>query len=358
MLFAVIFAVAAAMLPVPGPAEELYFPEGITLIGEEAFAGCSGVYSVTLPEGLEEIQARAFADTEMYYITIPESVRTIAENAFEGVTTPMLIRTIPGTEGMRYAMTNGVDFEAETVCRALLIGQGGYPSPYTLSGPAKDVVTMKKAISDRFEVTIRQDLTKGQILEEIAAVLGRAREEDISLLYYSGHGYMSDDPGMNGALVGIDHSTYLTAAELRNALDRIPGRKIVIIDACYSGAMIGRSTARGSGTAGGKEAPAKTFVHAFLSRKMRGENLAASPYYVMVSSTGTEKSWENKDGGIFTEAFAASREQGDGNRDGIVTMLECYSYTRNRVREKAEENGLGQSVQVYPEECRQFGIFR
>lgn len=358
MAASVIIAAAGTGMHASGAsAEGLYVPEALSVIEEEAFAGCAGIRSVELPEGVKTIQSRAFADTEIYYISIPESMETIEPDAFEGVTTPMLIRTIPGTEGVRFAMASGVDFEADTTRKALLIGQGGYPYPYDLSGPMKDIETMRGTLAGRFETRIQQDLSKDQILSSIAEAFSGAGEEDISLFYYSGHGRLSDDPEMNGALVGIDNKSYVTAAELRSALDCIPGRKIVIIDACYSGAMIARSAGK-SGTENGGQTPAASFVQAFTAARTRGKNLAASPYYVMVSSTGAEKSWENDDGGIFTGAFAESRDQGDTNHDGIVTMLESYSYVRNKVKQTAEASRLEQNVQVYPEGCYRFGLFR
>ena len=359
MLFAVF-----ALMTTPGEsrAEEFAIPEETRIIEEEAFAGCTGIRSICLPEGLEEIRSRAFADTALYLAEMPESVENIATDAFSGITTPLLIRTSSGSESMRYAMANRIDFEAGTIRRALLIGQNDYPYPNKLTGPGKDLTKMEAALSDCFEVTVRKNLTASQILTEISSVFSGAKEEDISLFYYSGHGLESDNPADNGSLVGIEFNAYVTAAQLRSALDSIPGRKIVIIDACYSGGMIGRGTRRGENAEvteeSVREAPAVSFMAAFTTPRLRGRSLAAQPYFVMVSSTGSEESWENRDGGYFTGAFTESRRMGDANADGVVTLLESYNYTRNRVNTIMEAEGLEQSVQVYPENCYWFGLFR
>lgn len=362
-VLAILAVFITASVPGGSRAEALTIPEESRIIGEEAFAGCTGIRSVYLPEGVEEIRERAFAETEIYTVEMPESVESIAADAFDGVTTPLLIRTLPGTEAVSFAMANRIDFEAETVRRALLIGQDNYPYPNTLSGPGKDLTRMKTTLSDIFEVTMRKDLTAAQILDEIAATFSGATEEDISLFYYSGHGNLSNDPETNGALVGIEYNQLVTAAQLRSALDSIPGRKIVIIDACYSGALIGRSTMLRAKSAseentGGQEAPAISFMTAFTKPRLRGRSLAVQPYYVMVSSTGAEISWENNSGGFFTGAFTESRSMGDANSDGIVTMLESYNYARNKVNTVAAAENVEQSVQVYPENCYWFGLFR
>ncbi len=60
-------------------------PEGVTSIDEGAFYNCSGLTSVTLPEGLKSIKHQAFHGcTGLSDITIPEGVTSIANAAFSG----------------------------------------------------------------------------------------------------------------------------------------------------------------------------------------------------------------------------------------------------------------------------------
>lgn len=51
-------------------------------IGEEAFMGCTSLKSVTLPEGIEKIDTRAFSLCKFSSFTIPESVTYIGYGAF------------------------------------------------------------------------------------------------------------------------------------------------------------------------------------------------------------------------------------------------------------------------------------
>ncbi len=58
-------------------------PEGVTSIGNSAFEDCLGLTSVTIPEGVTSIGKLAFYQcSELFDITIPNSVTSIGESAF------------------------------------------------------------------------------------------------------------------------------------------------------------------------------------------------------------------------------------------------------------------------------------
>jgi len=62
----------------------LRLPAGLEVIEDEAFMGLA-CEAVIIPEGCTAIGARAFANCKaLAYVRIPASVKTIAENAFEG----------------------------------------------------------------------------------------------------------------------------------------------------------------------------------------------------------------------------------------------------------------------------------
>lgn len=54
----------------------------VTEIGDEAFMGCSSLYTITLPGTIEKIAARAFMNCSFTSFTIPESVTEIGYGAF------------------------------------------------------------------------------------------------------------------------------------------------------------------------------------------------------------------------------------------------------------------------------------
>ncbi len=60
-------------------------PDSVTSIGAHAFANCRSLASITIPEGVTSIENNAFYNCEsLASITIPEGVTSIGDNAFCG----------------------------------------------------------------------------------------------------------------------------------------------------------------------------------------------------------------------------------------------------------------------------------
>ena len=77
----------AASLPAGAQTDAtLWIPVSAKIISEEAFYGCTSIVSVDVPQGVEEIGARAFAFSTIKEIYLPQSVEIIAFDAFEGCT--------------------------------------------------------------------------------------------------------------------------------------------------------------------------------------------------------------------------------------------------------------------------------
>lgn len=238
--------------------------------------------------------------------------------------------------------------------RALLIGQdyiGNTEGISTLRGCAYDIAGMQSMLEDMpgtlYEVTKKSNLTKSEMLIAIDNAFAGANENDVSLFYYTGHGFTPWYTGdiNTGALVGYDCEG-LTVDELKKKLDTIPGKKIIILDSCHSGAYIGKSTASLKEAA---EAFNQSVISVFASGTPK--NLAKSGYYVLTSSHSTEVSWANSSSySMFTGEilYGSGLNSSDGampadtSGDKKISLQECYSY--------AYENTLeNQHAQVYPE---------
>lgn len=64
--------------------QSVVLPSTITTINSDAFYGCSKLGSVNLPEGLTAINLRAFYNCNLTNITIPSTVSSIGNKAFQG----------------------------------------------------------------------------------------------------------------------------------------------------------------------------------------------------------------------------------------------------------------------------------
>ena len=73
----------SVILTYTGSDSSLTIAEGITEIGSYAFANCTSLESVVLPESIEKINAGAFRNTGLTSITFPENLEYIGVAAFE-----------------------------------------------------------------------------------------------------------------------------------------------------------------------------------------------------------------------------------------------------------------------------------
>ncbi|MDR0324851.1 MAG: leucine-rich repeat domain-containing protein [Oscillospiraceae bacterium] len=66
---------------------DVYIPNSVTIIGENAFYGCTGLTNITIPDGVTSIGYRAFSDcTGLTSVIIPDGVTSIGSQAFRGCT--------------------------------------------------------------------------------------------------------------------------------------------------------------------------------------------------------------------------------------------------------------------------------
>lgn len=349
---------------------EALLPGQLTEIGAEAFSGDTAIREAVIPDGVVAIGERAFYGcANLAKITIHGGVTELGDQALAACTEDLLICTEPDSAACAYARANAIDYQAGTAYRALLIAQTyARDSTLTLEGPENDVAAVAdclEAFSETpYRVSVARELTAQGILEAVGEAFGSATPQDVSLLYYSGHGVFSQDAQAQGALLGADGQDSVTAGQLRDALDRVPGRKIVIIDACYSGNFLNSGAALRSLPATAETAPVEdftaSFIRAFSARKRGG--LASEGYFVLTAASADEESYEalidDSVMGLFTsclvEGCGWNRADlpADDNANGVITLQEAYRYAVDAL------STPWQHAQVYPASCTWFGMLR
>ncbi len=243
--------------------------------------------------------------------------------------------------------------EPQPVYRAVLVGNVYSGSGIQLDGCDTDVAAMRTMLSAMtgtpYQISSYIDLSATGITSAINSAFAGAKACDVSLFHFSGHGRT------DGAIAGTG-STFITPAQLRACLDQIPGTKIIIIDACYSGHMIGKSD-------GGSLA--SDFTSAFISgfSSFNRDNLASNGYHVMTACSSTQQSKTLYDGRIYFGAFTYGvcygsgydewyqttlpRWFADSDSNGAITLREAYAYACKRVDYLASMVTMNQSAQYY-----------
>ena len=85
---------------------DMILPADLITIEEESFENCA-FYSIEIPEGVQTIKTRAFADSKtLRRISIPESVSYIEADAFDG-TTCLVVYCESGSYASQYAKNKG-----------------------------------------------------------------------------------------------------------------------------------------------------------------------------------------------------------------------------------------------------------
>lgn len=241
--------------------------------------------------------------------------------------------------------------------RALLIGNT-YDGD--LPGCDRDANSMASLLGTMtatpYKVTKKLNVSASTIKSSISSAFSGAKSTDVSLFYYSGHGVQS-----SGSLVGDDYIT-LSFSELRSALDRVPGDKIVILDSCFSGNAINKGD-ENEVTEADMEAYANAAMEAFSNDAVeKSGELASGRYYVMTAcrkdqTSLTVSSNSGKYVGLFTYCFEqacgwdelnSSRlsMSADSNGDKKITLNEAYNKTSALVKSIRPN---GQVTRVNPE---------
>lgn len=218
---------------------------------------------------------------------------------------------------------------------ALLIATHEHEDPALrrLTAPAADVEALAAVLRDPaiagFEVTVLINEPHYRVGEAIAELYRARRRDDLTFLYFTGHGLKDDDGRLYLATSNTRRDsllfTSLPAEQLDYAMEGCASRqKVLVLDCCYSGAF-----------PAGRGVKADTEVHALEKFQGRGRT-------VLTASDSTQYSFEGDQvhgsapQSVFTRHLVEGLREGsaDLDGDGDITVDELYSYVHDRVVEE------------------------
>ena len=169
---------------------------------------------------------------------------------------------------------------------------------------------------EQIRVLIDEDATRNNILRTMRQVFLKADENDVVMLYYSGH-------GLPGSFLPVDFDGFnnkLRHDDIKDLLEESKAKhKLCLADACHSGSLMAMRAPF--------DKKLKKYYDAF-------ENSSGGTA-LLLSSKGDEFSLEDKGlrQGIFSHYLIRGlKGEADHNKDKIVTVDELFDFVYDKVR--------------------------
>lgn len=208
------------------------------------------------------------------------------------------------------------------------IAVGDYGGDGDLPFAVADVHRTADALQSRenaraFEVSsatlTNRDVTASRVLSTLASLSVSLPDDGTTMIHVSGHGSIED--GEPALLVRTEQGGIapLALSRLYEAVGRLPGTVVVILDLCHSGATI-------ADRAG---VTAEAVIESLKERR------AVSPI-LFVASKGREKAHiDPRAGGSVFAITLARALRGEADlypRDGVVSLSEMYRFVQRETR--------------------------
>lgn len=169
---------------------------------------------------------------------------------------------------------------------------------------------------ENIKILIDEDATKGNIKNAMSETFMKADQNDLILLYFSGH-------GLQGSFLPIDFDGFnnkLFHEEITSILEMSPAKyKLLIADACHSGGLL---AAKGS-------------IENILSSYYTSLANANPGTALIMSSKSDETSLESSGlrQGVFSHFLIRGlKGEADSNGNSIVTVDELFNFIYHNVR--------------------------
>lgn len=213
---------------------------------------------------------------------------------------------------------------------------------------AKTLQTSSKPIFRKVEVKLltNKQATRKEILQGMTWLRKQMTQRDVAILMFAGHG--SKDSDGNFYLIPADFdsedlfASAVSGDQVKSSIASLPGRVLVLLDACHAG------------TVGGDKRRAGGSLADDLVRDLVTDDYGV---VVMCSAMGREFAHESDsvEHGYFTLALIEGLSgKGDYNKDGVVHLNELDLYASDRV--KALAQGKQHPVTTKPTSIRSFPL--
>ncbi len=215
--------------------------------------------------------------------------------------------------------------------KALLIGNSTFPNDthnlQSLEGPVNDISVLRDALTDPevglFEPTAVRMLperTMAEILIELETFFASATRDDRLLLYYSGHGLLTDENRLllcaRDTRTDVVKATSVSATAINDMIDGSAAQTtMIVLDCCYSGAFKGANlpdSLKGNGR--------------YLVTSCRSGQLANDA----TRRNGTSQFTQHLVDGLLNAVP-------DTNGDGYVELNEIYDYVHSRLQSEGRQ---------------------
>lgn len=185
---------------------------------------------------------------------------------------------------------------------------------------AQDIAALYRTHTKNVKVLLGSQATHDSILSTLKTYFSTAKEDDIVVFFFSGH-------GSSGELCAYDTKSKKTAVTYSEVQEAIrcckAGNKQLFIDACFSGGLRGST----------KPAPNTSGCHSPLSD--------TEGVMLFLSSRTGEMSRENpwSGNGYFTQYLIMGIKGGaDSNGDRIITAKEIFTFVSAKVSERTQDS--------------------
>jgi hypothetical protein len=190
-----------------------------------------------------------------------------------------------------------------------------------------------------------KDATRAGIIKGLGWLRQEVTQRDVGVVFFSGHGDRDTDGNLFFLPVETDSkdiaSTAVPAEQIKKTLLAMPGKVVLILDACH---------------AGGIDKPKKKSARDLTDSLVRDLAAEESGLVVLCSSTGAEFSLESNEHrqGNFTLALVEALSGKAAKTDGAVYLHHLDAYVTDRVKELTR--GRQHPVTSKPSTIRSFPL--